>query len=69
MPEIGTSGSMSGVGNGALPHALRYRAHARLYSVNSYKVIMSRRPKFRSTSKHRGSRLRSITASPSASYR
>jgi hypothetical protein len=31
MPEIGTSGSMSGMGNGALPHGPSYRAHPRLY--------------------------------------
>jgi hypothetical protein len=31
MPEIGTSGSMSGMGNGALPNGPSYRAHPRLY--------------------------------------
>ena len=31
MPEIGTSGSMSEDGNGALPHGPSYRAHPRLY--------------------------------------
>ena len=31
MREIGTSGSMSGMGNGALPNGPSYRAHPRLY--------------------------------------
>ncbi len=31
MPEIGTSGSMSGDGKRALPNGCTYRAHPRLY--------------------------------------
>ena len=32
MREIRTSGSMSGDGNGALPHGPSYRVHPRLYN-------------------------------------
>jgi hypothetical protein len=66
MPEIGTSGSKSGDWKRSAGHRPQATAPI-LDSVNSYKVIMSRRPKFMSTSIHKGSRLRSITASPSGS--